>query len=339
MQASEETIKQMILKNSNISFETSISNNQKLTFSYAEKIFDENGINIRNKNIKKNLNLLTDIDMYTNLALLISDQNPFNIKVAVYQNTGKEHFLDRKEFNGSVFEIYEKVCEYLELNSATYGIIKSSRRIDIEEYPKFIIREILLNSIIHRDYSTLTSNIINIYKDTGIEFINYGSLYGNITIEDILEGLSTTRNPHLQSLFMRLEYVEAIGSGLKRVNEYYNNLDLKMEIKALPASFIVKLPKIEANIENTNVQYVKLSDKDRIIKYIKENGFITRKECEKIIEKEKTATLDLLNQLINDKYIVKKGNSRTVRYEIRSESNKWKRTKTSSKTICRVLER
>ncbi len=38
MQASEETIKQMILKNSNISFETSISNNQKLTFSYYDKI-------------------------------------------------------------------------------------------------------------------------------------------------------------------------------------------------------------------------------------------------------------------------------------------------------------
>ena len=49
-------------------------------------------------------------------------------------------------------------------------------------------------SLIHRDYGMLTSNILNLYKNNGIEVISFGSLYGNITLDDILAGLSTSRN-------------------------------------------------------------------------------------------------------------------------------------------------
>ena len=37
--ASEETVKQMIIINSSLSFETSISSNQSLTFNYINKVF------------------------------------------------------------------------------------------------------------------------------------------------------------------------------------------------------------------------------------------------------------------------------------------------------------
>jgi len=136
--ASEETIKQMIIKNNNISFETSISNNQDLTFHYICDTFMDNGLDINNSNIKKNLHMIDKNNNYTNLSLLLSDQNPYTIKLAVYQSYEKENFLDRKEFNGSLLEIYDKVVDYLKLNSATYGLIDSSIRIDKEEFPEFV---------------------------------------------------------------------------------------------------------------------------------------------------------------------------------------------------------
>ena len=244
MPATEETVKQMIIKNSNITFETSVANNQNLTFNYIREAFMGINIDINNKNIMKNLFMLDNNSNYTNLALLLSDQSPYTVKVATYQSVNKTNFLDRKEFGGSLLEVYDKTLSYLKINSATYGLIDSSIREDIEEYPEFILREIILNSLIHRDYSTLTSNIINIYKDDSIEFISYGSLYGNITIEDVLAGLSTSRNPHLQSIFMRLKRVEAIGSGLRRVNSYYKSKNLDFLVDALPSSFVVRLPRI-----------------------------------------------------------------------------------------------
>lgn len=308
MPATEETVKQMIIKNSNITFETSVANNQNLTFNYIREAFMGINIDINNKNIMKNLFMLDNNGNYTNLALLLSDQNPYTVKVATYQSVNKTNFLDRKEFGGSLLEVYDKTLSYLKINSATYGLIDSSIREDIEEYPEFILREIILNSLIHRDYSVLTSNIINIYKDDSIEFISYGSLYGNITIEDVLAGLSTSRNPHLQSIFMRLKRVEAIGSGLRRVNSYYKSKNLDFLVKALPSSFVVRLPRITID---------KIPAKDDykiIIDYLDKNGEITRKQAERLLNKEKTTTSNVLSKMISDKIIKKIGKGPNTKY-------------------------
>ena len=162
--ATEETVKQLIIKNSSLSFETSISSNQELTFDYISKALEENNININENNIKENLHFTAN-QKYTNIGLLFSDQNPFTFKLAVYQSNEKNNFLDRKEFKGSILEIYDTIIDYLKNNTATYGLINTSVREDIEEYPEFILREIVLNSLIHRDYGTLTSNILNLYKN------------------------------------------------------------------------------------------------------------------------------------------------------------------------------
>ena len=78
--------------------------------------------------------------------------------------------LGRAFQGGSYFPSYlipYSVCfdmTRLQIISVTYGIIETTTRQDIEEYPEFILREAILNSLIHRDYSMLSSNIVNIYK-------------------------------------------------------------------------------------------------------------------------------------------------------------------------------
>ena len=154
----------------------------------------------------------------------------------------------------------------------------------------------------------LTSNIINIYKDDSIEFISYGSLYGNITIEDVLAGLSTSRNPHLQSIFMRLKRVEAIGSGLRRVNSYYKSKNLDFLVKALPSSFVVRLPRIA--IDKISAK----NDYKIIIDYLDKNGEKTRKHAERLLNKEKTTTSNVLSKMISDKIIKKIGKGPNTKY-------------------------
>jgi len=98
----------MIIKNSSLSFKTSISSNQVLTFEYVNNTFKQNNMNIKELNIKENLHI-TNEKKYTNLGLLFSYQNPFTFKLAVYQSNEKENFLDRKEFSGSILEIYDNL--------------------------------------------------------------------------------------------------------------------------------------------------------------------------------------------------------------------------------------
>lgn len=310
--ATDETIKQMLLKNSNLSFETSVSIVQNLTFNYITNAFKEINIDINEDNIKRSLKMCDSNNKYTNLALLLSDQNPFTIKVAVYETFNKTNFLDRKEFSGSILELYDKTLEYLKVNSLTYGLIENTIRKDIEEYPEFVLREILLNSLIHRDYSTITSNIVNIYKDDGVEFISYGPLYGDITIKDILAGLSATRNPNLQTIFLRLKRVEAIGSGLRRVDSYYKSRKLNLVIEPLPSAFRVKLPRITLATASDIEDDFKV-----ILEYINLNKSITRKEAEKLINKEKTSVTAILSKMVNQKIIDKIGNGPSTKYVLK----------------------
>lgn len=80
----------MLLKNSNLSFETSVSIEQNLTFNYITNAFKEINIDINENNIKRSLKMCDSNNKYTNLALLLSDQNPFTIKVAVYETFNKK---------------------------------------------------------------------------------------------------------------------------------------------------------------------------------------------------------------------------------------------------------
>ena len=305
--ASEETVKQMIIKNSNLSFETSVSSNQNLTFKYIESTFQDINIDINNKNIMKNLFITNEKGVYTHLGLLLSDQNPYSIKIAVYESKDKKRFLDRKEFNGSLLEIFDKTIDYLKLNSATMGIISGSVREDYEDYPEFVLREITLNSLIHRDYSILTSNIINVYREDSIEFINYGSLYGNITIDDILDGLSASRNPRLQSIFTRIKRVEAIGSGLRRSNTYYKEHGLELIVKALPSSFVVRIP-IMNGINSLNNDYSKIMD------YVDRKGVISRKEASEIIGKGRSSTAGIMSRMVSENILKRINSGPNTRY-------------------------
>lgn len=110
---------------------------------------------------------------------------------------------------------------------------------------------------------------------------------------------------------MRLDEVEAIGSGLKRVNEFYKSKGLKLQINALPSSFIVKLPRIDLTLPKAN------DDEQKIYNYIQNTGYITRKEAETLLGKERTATTKILNKMIQNGTIKKTGNSTSVRYEIK----------------------
>ena len=113
--ATRDEIVKMIMEDSNVKFEDNISKEQNLSFNYLERIFKEKNI-ILNKVKMKNMGFLNEKDLYTNLAYIVSDQNNFPIKIAVYKGDSKVEFLDKKELdNMSVFEQLDEVLKFLKL--------------------------------------------------------------------------------------------------------------------------------------------------------------------------------------------------------------------------------
>lgn len=62
----------------------------------------------------KTLHLIDKDDMYTNLALLLSEQCMHTIKLAVFEGSKKTVFKDRQELTGSLLNQLEEAFDYIE---------------------------------------------------------------------------------------------------------------------------------------------------------------------------------------------------------------------------------
>ena len=90
----EEGIREMILQNSGRPFESCRSMNQELTFQTLQMEMQKRSLEIGSPQMRT-LKLIGEDDLYTNLALRLSDQCETTTKVALFQGTDKEVFRDR----------------------------------------------------------------------------------------------------------------------------------------------------------------------------------------------------------------------------------------------------
>ncbi len=94
------------------------------------------------------------------------------------------------------------------------------------EIPEEVLREGVINALIHRDYSMIGTDIKIAVFDTKIEITSPGGLPKSLTIEDIYAGRSEIRNRVLSGVFLKSGYIEQWGSGIPRMREMCRNMGL-----------------------------------------------------------------------------------------------------------------
>lgn len=99
------------------------------------------------------------------------------------ENNLGERFIVNKRLDGTIPQMLETAIAFVQQNMAISTIVdETGHRKDVSEYPIKAIREIILNALIHRDYSIHTENEpihIEMYPDR-IEISNPGGLYGHL---------------------------------------------------------------------------------------------------------------------------------------------------------------
>lgn len=111
-----------------------------------------------------------------------------------------ERFVDNKRIEGTVSQMLESTLAFVRRNMKVKTIVtEEGTRADKPEYPIKAVREIILNALIHRDYSVHTerSPIRLIMYEDRLELENPGGLYGRITVDDLGKAAADTRNPYL----------------------------------------------------------------------------------------------------------------------------------------------
>lgn len=326
--ATDTAIRRMVKETDGDRFEAMRSLNQDLTFEATKKEFDLRKIEFGSKQMQT-LKLIDQDGLYTNLGLLLSDQCIHTIKVAVFQGTDQMIFKDRREFSGSLLKQMNEVYDFIDLHNQTRATIEKLLRIDVRDYPEVALREALLNTLVHRDYSFSSSALISIYTDR-IEFVSIGGLMPGIDLEDIMVGLSICRNQDLANVFYRLHLIEAYGTGMRKIMKAYEGKEEKPKIETTNNAFKIILPNINAkyetgNITSSNIKATTnsvigngndLSDEERVLEYARVQGVLTRNDVMALLKVSASTATRILQRLVKENLLKQNGKARNTHYSI-----------------------
>ncbi|MEE1182079.1 MAG: ATP-binding protein [Treponema sp.] len=175
------------------------------------------------------------------------------------ENAEGERFLVNKRLDGTIFQMLETSLAFVQQHMATKTIIdKTGHRNDESEYPVKAIREIILNALIHRDYSIHTENEpirIEMYPDR-IEISNLGGLYGRLSIDDLGKTKADVRNPFIAAALEILNVTENRYSGIPTIYAEMKKAGLtEPEFENLRGTFKVTLynRKTENNVLKSRI--------------------------------------------------------------------------------------
>lgn len=323
--ATDTAIRQMIKETDGDSFENMRSINQALTFEATKKEFEKRNV-VFGQPQMQTLKIVSADGIYTNLGLLLSEQCLHTIKAAVFEGINQNVFKDRREFSGSLMQQLNDVYDYIDFHNQTHATFRKLLRIDTRDYPEVAVREALLNTLVHRDYSFRASTLISIYDDR-IEFVSIGGLLSGLELDDLMMGVSVCRNPHLANVFYRLQLIEAYGTGMKKIMGAYANALVQPKIKTTNNAFKIILPNVNFTPKAAEVHkdFEKAADlaldsnEEKVLQFLREHRMITRKETQTLLEVSQSTAGRILKAMVDSGRIKQIGGSRTTRYELRKE--------------------
>ena len=307
IQKEGKTIRMMIKMTDGDSFETNRSLIQELTFASLNKEMELRKLEF-SKVQMKNLGIISQEDIYTNMGLLVSDQCKHSIKFAVFQGTDKLVFKDRKEFIGSLFDQLTDAFKTIDFYNSTRATFNNLLRTDERDYPEDAIREALLNAIVHREYAFSGSTIINLYSDR-LEIVSLGGLVPGMSLEAAMLGASQPRNEKLANLFYRMKLIEAYGTGISKIISCYKGLLVQPKFENVEGAFRVILP-------NTHAQSLSTEEEKYlpVLRLFEKQKEITRSDVEEALGVGTTHAVNTLKEMISKELIKKVGSGRLTRY-------------------------
>lgn len=120
-------------------------------------------------------------------------------------------------FEGRILDQIQKTIDYLETQVKEHsylgedGLFKTDR-----EYPKFVIQEMTVNSVCHRDYSIKGTEIQIKMFDDRLVFETPGKLPGIVRTDNIRH-THFSRNPKIAEYLKAYDYVKEFGEGVDRM--------------------------------------------------------------------------------------------------------------------------
>jgi len=196
---------------------------------FLPKAFDEVTLASETRTIERQLEALcfysTEYGCPTNAGVILFGKNPLRFLPGDYiqfvQFAGKDRASDivnQQMFRGCLLNVLPEVDTFVKTAIAKNRPVPVTilRERDVYDYPKWPIRELMMNAIMHRDYRSTGPTMFYQYADR-IELLNSGGLYGRVNRENFPDE-NDYRNPIIADAMRTLGYVNRFGRGIGRVH-------------------------------------------------------------------------------------------------------------------------
>ena len=226
--ASEQQLTELILRGRNETFDSLPSKYLKedYSFTFFETTFRERTGSRIEQGDYLSFGLMTADGVLTNAGILLADQCPLRqsrVFCTRWNGLDKgsvfDDALDDKEYSGSLVFILNSAKEFIRTHSRIRWTKTADSRIEKADYAERAYFEILVNSVIHRNYFELGSEVhVDMYDNRLTVWSPGGMVDGRVFPEQPLFKMeSQRRNPVIADLFQRLRFMERRGSGFGKI--------------------------------------------------------------------------------------------------------------------------
>jgi len=258
-------------------------------------------------------------------AILLFGKNPRNkfpqaaIKAKVHYGDGE---TGTETFKDALVLVPDKVDNWLKKVLPATIDRSSFKAKQIPSFPIPVIREAVINAIVHRDYTKEGAKIqLDVYPDR-IIVKSPGKPVPPITIEAMKNFTATSysRNKKLTFIFNEMAYMEESALGMDTFKSLREKYELPLPIVDYDGSnVVVAFPRtIDAIKEVSSRKGVKYLNDEELLgfEFIKLKGILKRKEYEQHFSFDKKKAERHLNKMINAGLIERKGSGPATFYQI-----------------------
>lgn len=134
-----------------------------------------------------------------------------------FAGTDKAVIFDHIDLDEPLPQTVDSIMLFLKKHAMRGADFSEVRRKDVWSIPLTLLREAVINALVHTDYSQRGAPIRIAFFDDRIEIENPGTLVPGLTLEDMRQGVSKIRNHVLARVFRELNLIEQWGSGVRRI--------------------------------------------------------------------------------------------------------------------------
>ncbi|MEB4590939.1 RNA-binding domain-containing protein [Candidatus Thiothrix sp. Deng01] len=151
--------------------------------------------------------------------------------------------IDRKEITGTLPNQVDAAVAVMKNNLLQPSTIEGTKRKDTTFLPPDkVLREMVVNACVHRNYAITGSRIRIFMYDDRIECISPGRLPNTVTVEKLRSGVSYASNPVLLKFMDNLRYIDRLGRGFPMIFREMRQLGKAVDVYEFGEELRVVLP-------------------------------------------------------------------------------------------------